>query len=216
MILAPSILSADFSRLADDIARAEAGGAGWVHADVMDGHFVPNLTLGPAVVAAVRRCTKLPIDTHLMVQHADRFIDPFIDAGASWISVHVESTTHLHRTLEYIRSRGARAGIALNPATPLSALDEALPYADYVLVMSVNPGFSGQRFIPTSVDKVRRLRATLEERKIQAKIEVDGGVGLDNIRSLVTAGAEIIVAGAAAFGGGDAETSVRALIEACR
>jgi ribulose-phosphate 3-epimerase len=216
MILAPSILAADFGHLADEIARAEKGGAGLVHVDVMDGHFVPNLTVGPALVASVRRVTRLPIDVHLMVEDADRFVDAFADAGANWVSFHVEAVRHLQRAVAYARGRGLRAGVALNPATPISALDEILPDVGYVLVMSVNPGFSGQVFLPSSVDKVRRLSTRVHERGLETQIEVDGGIDVGNARTLVEAGAEVLVAGAAVFGQGDAEGRARRLIEACR
>ena len=214
MILAPSILSADFGRLADEIARAERGGAGVVHVDVMDGHFVPNLTLGPPVVRSLRKATRLPLDCHLMIENADRYLDAFVDAGASWISLHVEALTHLQRALAHLKSRGVRAGVALNPATPLAALDEVLPELDYVLVMSVNPGFSGQSFLPASLDKVRRLRAQIQARGLAASIEVDGGVDVTNVRTLCEAGAEVLVAGQAVFGQGDPEAASRRLIEA--
>jgi ribulose-phosphate 3-epimerase len=216
VILAPSILAADFSRLADEVARAEAGGAGLVHADVMDGHFVPNLTMGPALVKSVRGATRLPIDVHLMIERPDDFIDAFADAGADWMSVHVETVPHLHRTLDKIRSRGVRAGVVLNPATPLGALEEALPYVDYVLVMSVNPGFGGQKFIDSALHKVERLRRVLVERSLAVQVEIDGGVDLSNIRRVVESGVDIAVAGAAVFGGGDPEGASRALIAACR
>jgi ribulose-phosphate 3-epimerase len=216
MILAPSILSADFGRLADEIAAAERGGAGLVHVDVMDGHFVPNLTVGPPVVKAVRKATKLPIDCHLMIENADRYVDAFADAGASWISVHVEALPHLERTVSRLRERGVRPGVAVNPATPLSALEEILPELGYVLVMSVNPGFSGQRFIPSSLDKVRRLHGQLQARGLTATIEVDGGVDASNIRALAEAGAEVFVAGNAVYGAGDPEAAARRLIEAAR
>jgi ribulose-phosphate 3-epimerase len=216
MILAPSILAADFGRLADEIARAERGGAGLIHVDVMDGHFVPNLTMGPAVVAAVRRVSTLPIDVHLMVENADRHADAFADAGANWISFHVEAVVHLERAVSHLRERGVRAGVALNPSTPLSSLDEILSALDFVLVMSVNPGFAGQAFLPRTFDKVRRLAAGIRARRSSAQIAVDGGVDVGNARDLVEAGAEVLVAGAAVFGGGDAEAGARRLIEACR
>jgi len=216
MILAPSILSADFGRLADEIAAAERGGAGLVHVDVMDGHFVPNLTVGPPVVKAVRKATRLPIDVHLMIENADRYVDAFVDAGASWISVHVEALPHLERTVARLRERGAKPGVAVNPATPLSALEEILPELGYVLVMSVNPGFSGQRFIPSSLDKIRRLRTQLQARGLTTAIEVDGGVDASNIRALAEAGAEVFVAGNAVYGAGDPEAAARRLIEAAR
>ncbi len=216
MILAPSILSADFGRLAEDVARVERGGAGVLHVDVMDGHFVPNLTLGPPVVKSLRKATALPLDCHLMIENADRYVDAFVDAGASWISLHVEALPHLHRTITHLKARGVRAGVALNPSTPLTTLDEILPDLDYVLVMSVNPGFGGQTFIPGSLDKVRRLARLIGERGLKAQIEVDGGIDATNARSLVAAGAEILVAGNAVFGGGDAEAAARRLIEAAR
>ena len=216
MILAPSILSADLGHLADELKRAERGGAGLVHLDVMDGHFVPNITMGPLVVRAARQATQLPVDAHLMIENAERYVDAFADAGAGWISVHVEAQPHLQRTLAHLRGRGVRAGVALNPATPLSVLEEILPDADYVLVMSVNPGFGGQRFLPGSLDKIRRLRRTIQERGLAVAIEVDGGVDAGNVKALVEAGAEILVAGSAVFGQGDAEAGARRLIEAAR
>jgi ribulose-phosphate 3-epimerase len=216
VILVPSILAADFGRLAEEVASAERGGAGAIHADVMDGHFVPNLTLGPAIVKAVRRATSLPIDVHLMIEEPDRFVDPFIDAGASWISIHVETTPHLQRTISHLRGRGVRPGVVLNPSTPLSSLEEILDEVDYVLLMSVNPGFGGQAFLPASLGKVRRLRRTVQERGLRVQIEVDGGVDSSNARALVDAGAELLVAGSAVFGEGDPEASSRRLIEICQ
>jgi ribulose-phosphate 3-epimerase len=216
VILAPSILSADFGHLAEDIARAERGGASLFHLDVMDGHFVPNLTIGPAVVKAARRATTLPLDVHLMIEDADRYVDAFVDAGASWISLHVEALPHLERTVAHLRDRGLKAGVALNPATPLASLEEILPELDYVLVMSVNPGFGGQKFLPGSLDKVRRLRETLRRRSLPAQIEVDGGVDEGNVKALVGAGADVLVAGTAVFGQGDPESAARRLLEAAR
>jgi len=216
MILAPSILSADFGRLAEQVGLAEKGGAGAVHVDVMDGHFVPNITVGPTIVKAVRQATQLPIDVHLMIEHADRYLEAFVDAGASWISLHVEALAHLQRAVAWLRGRGVKAGVALNPATPLGALEEILPELDYVLVMSVNPGFGGQSFIASSLDKIHRLHAQIAERRLTARIEVDGGVDLGNVRALVQAGAEILVAGTAVFGHGNPEASARALLEAGR
>ena len=215
-VLAPSILSADFGRLAEQIAEAARGGAGMVHVDVMDAHFVPNLTLGPPVVKSLRKATDLPLDCHLMIENAERWVDAFADAGANWVSVHVEAVPHLQRTVAHLRSRGVKAGVALNPATPLSLLEEVLPELDYVLVMSVNPGFSGQSFIPSCLDKVRRLRRQIQDRGLRAVIEVDGGVDLSNIKALVEAGAEVLVAGNAVYGQGDAETAARRLLEAAR
>ena len=216
MILAPSILSADFGRLAEEIAAAERGGAGLVHVDVMDGHFVPNITIGPPVVKSVRKATRLPLDVHLMIEDADRYVDAFAEAGASWVSLHVEAVPHLERTVAHLKEKGVEPGVALNPATPLSALEEILPELHHVLVMSVNPGFSGQRFIPSSLDKVRRLRAQIQARGLSTLIEVDGGVDASNIRALAQAGAEACVAGNAVYGGGDPEAATRKLIEAAR
>jgi ribulose-phosphate 3-epimerase len=216
MILAPSILSADFGRLADDVAAAERGGAGAIHVDVMDGHFVPNITLGPPVVKAIRRATALPLDVHLMIENADRYLDAFVDAGATWISLHAEALPHLQRSVAYLKGRGVQAGVAINPATPLVALEDILPDLDYALVMSVNPGFGGQKFLPGSLDKVRRLKAQIGDRGLRARIEVDGGVDLTNVRALADAGADILVAGNAVFGGGDAERDARRLVEAGR
>ena len=198
--IAPSILSADFARLADGIAEAEAGGADWIHVDVMDGHFVPNLTIGPPVVQAVRRVTELPLDVHLMIERPDQLVDAFIDAGANLLTVHYEAVTHLHRLVEHIRSRGVQPGVSINPATPAHLLDEILPYVDLVLVMSVNPGFGGQRYIPTSAAKIARVRQALEERSLwPIEIEVDGGVSPATIGEVVAAGATAVVAGAAVF-----------------
>jgi ribulose-phosphate 3-epimerase len=212
--IAPSLLSADFARLGEDIAAAERGGAALLHCDVMDGHFVPNLTIGLPVIKSLARATRLPLDAHLMVSDPGQYAEQFVAAGAHMVSVHVEADPHLHRTLASIRAGGAKAGIAINPATPLVALEEALPYADFVLLMSVNPGFGGQKFIPTSLDKVRRLRRTIDERGLRVRIEIDGGVDRTNISEIVEAGAEIVVAGTAVFGGGDPESAVRELLDA--
>jgi ribulose-phosphate 3-epimerase len=214
MIVAPSILSADFGHLADEVAKAERGGAGVIHVDVMDGHFVPNITLGPPVVKSLRKATTLPLDCHLMIENADRYVDAFADAGANWISLHVEAMPHLQRTIARLRERGVRPGVVLNPATPLSTLDEILPEVDYVLVMSVNPGFGGQAFLPRSLDKIRRLRRLLDERGLRAQIEVDGGVDTTTVKPLRQAGADVFVAGSAVFGQGDPEGGVRRLLEA--
>lgn len=211
--IAPSILSADFSRLADEIAAVEAGGATVLHVDVMDGHFVPNITIGLPVVKSLRKATKLTIDTHLMIEEPNRYATQFVEAGADMVSVHVEADVHLQRTLVSIRDAGAKSGIAINPGTPLSSLEEALPYADFVLLMSVNPGFGGQSFIPTSLDKLRRLKRMIVERGLDTKIEIDGGVDAGNIAEIVQAGAEIIVAGSAVYGKGNSTKSVRNLID---
>ena len=216
MILAPSILASDLGRLADQIAAVERGGAGLIHVDVMDGRFVPNITLGPAVVEACRRATRLPVDVHLMIESAERYLDAFVDAGASSVSVHVEALPHLQRALDHLRERGAGAGVALNPSTPLGALDEILPETDFVLVMSVNPGFAGQTLLPGSIDKMRRLHQAIRARGLSARIQVDGGIHAGNIRTVVEAGVEIVVVGAAAFGDGDPEAAVRGLLEAAR
>lgn len=212
--IAPSILSADFSRLGEEIQAVERGGATILHVDVMDGHFVPNLTVGLPVVKSLARATQLPIDAHLMISEPGRYAEQFVEAGAKMVSVHVEADAHLHRTLNSIRSAGAAPGVVINPATPVESLSEALPYADYVLVMSVNPGFGGQRFIETSLDKVRRLRQLIQERGLTTRIEIDGGVDLNNIAAVVSAGAEIIVAGSAVFSTNDPEAAVRNLREA--
>lgn len=212
--IAPSILSADFSRLGEEIEAVERGGATILHVDVMDGHFVPNITVGLPVVKSLAQATKLPIDAHLMISEPGRYAEQFVDAGAKMVSAHVEADAHLHRTLASIRSAGAQAGVVINPATPIESLSEALSFADYVLVMSVNPGFGGQRFIGASVDKVRRLRLMIEGRKLDTRIEIDGGIDLENIATVVAAGAEIIVAGSAIFGADDSEAAVRGLREA--
>lgn len=212
--IAPSLLSADFSRLSEEIAAVERGGATILHVDVMDGHFVPNITIGLPVVRSLARATELPLDAHLMISEPGRYAQQFVEAGARMVSVHVEADAHLHRTLAAIKSAGAQAGVVLNPATPVESLSEALPFADYVLVMSVNPGFGGQQFITSSVDKVRRLRRMIEERQLETRIEIDGGIDLENIASVVAAGAEIIVAGSAIFGAADPETAVRQMREA--
>ncbi|MBX7218875.1 MAG: ribulose-phosphate 3-epimerase [Blastocatellia bacterium] len=210
--IAPSILSADFARLGEQVRAVEAAGAGILHCDVMDGHYVPNITIGPLIIEALKRVvTSIPIDTHLMISDADRYIEAFAKAGADMISVHVEAVTHLHRTLEAIRKLGARPGIAINPGTSLMLLEEVLPYADFILVMTVNPGFGGQKFIPTMLDKIARLRRMIEERGLDVRIEVDGGIGRSNIRTLVEHGAEWIVAGSAVFGPSDPGAAVQEL-----
>ena len=210
--IAPSILSSDFSRLGSEIEQAEKGGADGIHVDVMDGHFVPNVTIGPPVVASIRKCTRLPLDVHLMIEKPDRYVDDFVRAGADWISVHVEADVHLNRTLGYLRESGVRAGIAVNPGTSLASLEEVLALADFVLLMTVNPGFGGQKFIPSSLAKIQRLRKSIATLGCETRIEVDGGIGPENLREVVAAGAEIIVAGSAVFGPGkDASAAVREL-----
>jgi ribulose-phosphate 3-epimerase len=212
--IAPSILSADFARLGEEIAAAERGGATLLHCDVMDGHFVPNLTIGLPVIKSLRRATRLPLDAHLMVSEPGLYAEQFAEAGASMVSVHVEADAHLHRTLAAIKSKGAAAGVAINPATPLVALEEALPYADFILLMSVNPGFGGQKFIQTSLDKLRRLRTMIEARGLKTRIEIDGGIDATNIADITAAGADIVVAGTAVFGANDPARSVRELRDA--
>lgn len=210
--LAPSILSADFAALGRDIEAATRGGADQIHVDVMDGHFVPNLTIGVPVVKSLRKATTLPLDVHLMITDPDRFIEPFIEAGANMVSVHVEVLPHLHRTISQIQKLGAKAGVVLNPSTPVSAIEEIAGDVDFVLVMSVNPGFGGQVFIPRSVAKIRAVRALLDRvGNTAAPIEVDGGVDLGTVAEVVAAGAEWLVAGQAVFGSGDPASAARAL-----
>jgi len=201
--IAPSILSADFARLAEQIQMVEEGGADILHVDVMDGHFVPNLTLGPPVVRSIRKVTKLPLDCHLMIEFPERSIDAFAEAGANMISFHPEACVHMHRTAAAIRHVGASPGIVLNPATPIGVLDEIITEVDYVLIMSVNPGFGGQKFIERSVDKVRRLRDMIRNRGLGVRIEIDGGIGMENVGEVVSAGAEMLVAGSSIFGDPD-------------
>jgi ribulose-phosphate 3-epimerase len=198
--IAPSILSADFARLGDEVNAVEAAGADWIHADVMDGHFVPNITFGPLIVEAVRRITKLPIDVHLMIENPDDYIPAFAKAGADYISVQVESCVHLNRSIQLIRECGAKPGVVLNPSTPLQSVDWILEYVDYVLIMSVNPGFGGQAFIPNSLDKVKQLRQMIQRRKLNTLIEIDGGVNDKTIAAIADAGVDIFVAGSAIFG----------------
>jgi ribulose-phosphate 3-epimerase len=216
-VLAPSILSADFARLGADVEAVESGGAAMIHVDVMDGRFVPNITIGPVVTAAVRRATKLPIDCHLMIEEPERYVARFVDAGADLVSIHVEAVRHLHRSVAQIREAGAKAGVVLNPATPLGVLDEMLHEVDLVLLMSVNPGFGGQHLIPAVLDKVRRLRERVERTGADVRIEIDGGVTEDNLESVAATGVDIIVAGSAVFGSGDprraTERMVRRLAE---
>lgn len=214
--LAPSILASDFAHLADQVQAATAGGGSVLHVDVMDGHFVPNITIGPPVVASLRKVTKLPLDCHLMIENADEYIPAFAEAGANWISVHQEACAHLNRSLHLIRSHGARVGVVINPATPVDTLSEVLDIVDYVLVMSVNPGFGGQKFIPAALKKISRLAELRQARKLDFRIEVDGGVTLDTVQEVVRAGAEILVAGSAVFGSSDPAAAAQKLLKAAR
>ncbi len=209
--LAPSILAADFSCLRKEIEAVDKAGADLIHIDVMDGHFVPNLTFGPLIVEAIRPFTKLPFDVHLMIEEPDRYLEAFAQAGADWISVHVETCPHLHRTISRIKEWGKKAGVVLNPSTPLETLDYILEEVDYVLVMSVNPGFGGQKFIPSALRKVRTLKELIQDRGLAVSIEIDGGINLETIGEAVRAGAEIIVAGSAIFGEEDYEKIIQAL-----
>ena len=212
--IAPSILSADFTKLGQQIEIVEGAGASLLHVDVMDGRFVPNITVGLPVVKAISRATQLPIDAHLMIVEPGRYAEQFVEAGAQMVSIHIEADSHAHRTLSAIRAAGAQAGIAINPATSLSVLDEALKFVDYVLLMSVNPGFGGQTFIPESLDRVRRLRKMIDERGLKVRIEIDGGIDAENIAEVAGAGAEIIVSGSAIFGAPDPAVALRELREA--
>jgi ribulose-phosphate 3-epimerase len=211
--LAPSILAADFARLAEQVRDAAEGGASVVHVDIMDGHFVPNLTVGPPLVRSLRKATNLPLDCHLMIENPDQFIPELAEAGADWISVHQEACRHLNRTLHLIKSGGCLAGVVINPATPVETLTEVLDIVDYVLVMSVNPGFGGQKFIPAALRKMRRLAELRSQRRLGYRIEVDGGVALDTVGDVVRAGAEILVAGNAVFGNGDPTRNAEALLK---
>ena len=214
--LLPSILSADFAHLADQVAAAERGGGTVIHVDVMDGHFVPNITLGPPVVKSLRKATKLPLDCHLMIENADEFIPAFAEAGANWVSVHYEACRHLHRSLQLIAQQGMKPGVVLNPATRVDLIVDILPMVHHVLVMSVNPGFGGQKFIEFSLDKIRRLAGLRQELGLAFRIEVDGGVAHDTVAQVVQAGADLLVAGSAVFGAGRPEEDARALLAAAR
>jgi len=212
--LAPSILSANFGHLADQVQAAAKGGATVIHVDIMDGHFVPNITIGPLVVRSLRKVTDLPLDCHLMIENPDQYIPDFAEAGADWISVHQEATRHLNRTLHLIRSHGALAGVVINPATPVETLSEVLDIVDYVLVMSVNPGFGAQKFIPAAVHKIRKLAELRAQRRLNYRIEIDGGIDTETVGEVVRAGAEILVAGNAVFGHGDPTINAQKLLKA--
>jgi ribulose-phosphate 3-epimerase len=209
--IAPSLLSADFAALGEAIAAAERGGADLIHVDIMDGHFVPNITIGPPVVKSLSRVATVPLDVHLMIEEPDRYVEAFVEAGAASLTVHAEAVVHLHRTVHFIKSLGARAGVALNPATPVSALEQIAGDVDYVLVMTVNPGFGGQTFIPRSESKVRAVRELLRREGSTAPIEVDGGIDVRTAPGIVAAGADILVAGNAIFGSPDPEQAIRDL-----
>jgi ribulose-phosphate 3-epimerase len=213
--IAPSILSADFGRLADELAELEAGGADLVHVDVMDGRFVPNITMGPPVISKLRKVSKLPFDVHLMIEEPDRHLASFRDAGADWISVHAEAVVHLHRTLTAIKDLGVQAGVAVNPGTPLCAVEEVLPWCHHVLLMSVNPGFGGQAFIPTATEKARRLSAMIAARGLPVVIEMDGGLDPATVGGPVAAGVSVVVAGSAILGRKDRKAAIADLRAAC-
>ncbi|MFO7838851.1 MAG: ribulose-phosphate 3-epimerase [Desulfosalsimonadaceae bacterium] len=210
-LIAPSILSADFGRLAEEIRSVETAGADWIHVDVMDGHFVPNITMGPMVVAAARQASSLPLDVHLMIENPDQFIPEFVKAGADLISVHVETCPHLHRSIDLIRTAGCRAGAVLNPATPVESLEWILPYLDFVLLMSVNPGFGGQSFIAGTLDKIGRVKSMIEERGRSISIQIDGGVKRETISDISAAGADVFVAGSAIFKTADYARTIQEL-----
>jgi len=210
-LIAPSILSADFSRLKEELASVEAAGADYIHVDVMDGHFVPNITIGPFIVEAIKRSTKIPLDVHLMIERPEDHIKSFRSAGADMITVHAEATVHLHGLVQSVKELGAKAGVSINPGTPVEATEEVLDCVDLVLVMSVNPGFGGQRFIPASIGKIKRLRKMLDERGLKAILEVDGGIKVSNIKEVSKAGADMFVAGSAVFGSGDYKKTIEAM-----
>jgi len=215
--IAPSILAADFANLSRDIKQVEKAGADVIHLDIMDGHFVPNITIGPPVVSSIRKITSLPLDAHLMIEEPSRYLDVLIQAGVNWISVHLEADAHLERTVSYLRERGIRAGVALNPATPIAGLEEILPEVDFILLMTVNPGFGGQQFISSTLKKIRKLKELISCNGYKARIEVDGGIGAGNLHEILIAGAEIIVMGSAIFGANrnvaDAMAEFRAITE---
>jgi len=213
VIIAPSILSADFSRLGDEVKAVEQAGADWIHVDVMDGHFVPNITIGPAVVEAVRKVTELPLDVHLMIENADNYIGDFISAGSDIITVHVEACTHLNRTIQLIKEHDILAGVVLNPATPLSSLEEILHEIDLVLLMSVNPGFGGQKFIPSMLDKIENLAEVMSHYEHPIALEVDGGINSENVGNIKEAGASVLVAGSAIFNSKDYKKAIKSLRE---
>ena len=211
--IAPSILSADFSRLGEEVKAVEACGVDLIHCDVMDGHFVPNITMGPMVIKALRRTTELPLDVHLMIEKPERYIKEFIEAGSNMLTIHIEATTHLQRHIQHIKEQGIKAGVSLNPSTPLDDLDFILSEVDFILIMTVNPGFGGQKFLRSMLPKIRRLREMIDQRHLSVDIEVDGGIGVDNIKDVAQAGAEIFVAGQAIFGSGDYRKTIKEMRE---
>ena len=211
VLVSPSLLSSDFGRLAEEVRAVEAAGADWIHVDVMDGRYVPNITLGPVVVQAIKKAASRPLDVHLMIVEPEKYVEAFVQAGADVLTVHAEACTHLHRVIQQIRHAGAKPAVVLNPATPLSAIEEVLGDVHMVLLMSVNPGFGGQSFIPGTVDKVRRLRAMLDARGLDTHIEVDGGINAETARQVVAAGADVLVAGSYVFGAKDYATAIRSL-----
>ena len=211
--IAPSILSANFAALGDDIRKVEEAGAQLIHVDVMDGHFVPNITIGPPVVKSIRKATKLPLDVHLMISDPDKYITAFVEAGADMVTVHAEATVHLDRTLNFIRSQKAGVGVSINPATPISAVQHALGLADMLLVMTVNPGFGGQKFIPYTLEKIREARQVIENRRYRCVIEVDGGIDTDTLPDVIRAGAEVLVAGSAIFNAPDPARKIKEMLE---
>lgn len=213
--IAPSILSADFSRLGEEVIAAEKAGADLVHVDVMDGHFVPNITIGPLVVKAVKKVTSMPLDVHLMIEDPDKYVRDFADSGADMITVHQEASVHLHRTIQIIKECGVKAGVSINPATPVSSLELVLPYVDVVLIMSVNPGFGGQKFIPEALSKIRQLRELINKNNYGAEIEVDGGVNIDNVAEVVKTGADIVVMGSAFYNSENYAGTVKTVRERC-
>jgi len=214
--LAPSILSADFTRLRDEIKAVEDAGADYIHIDVMDGHFVPNITVGPLIVEAIKNITSLPLDVHLMITNPDRYIKDFIQAGSKLLSIHMETCPHIQRTLNYIRELGVKPAVVLNPSTPLSTLEYTLEEVDMVLLMTVNPGFGGQKFIPRMIPKIKKLRRLIDEKSLAVELEVDGGINLENISQVSQAGADVIVAGSAVFHSADCKKTVRLMKEKLR
>jgi ribulose-phosphate 3-epimerase len=207
--IAPSILSADLARLADEVGEVIAAGADWIHVDVMDGHFVPNITIGPVVIKALKKVVSIPLDVHLMIENADQYLDAFIEAGADILTVQAEACTHLHRTVHAIKDKKIKAGVALNPATPLEELAYILPDIDLVMVMTVNPGFGGQEFIPTMLPKIKRLKGIIAKQKLKVEIEVDGGIKVENIKEVARSGADIFVAGSGIFGARDRKEIIK-------